>query len=103
MSAAEQTNGANRFRMSRMPWFSFQIRCSQYANEHVINLPCAEDARREASQVCCDTIRDIIASLETNLEWRLEVTDESGEPIYLFRFTAESFNRLDRHKAKSRA
>jgi hypothetical protein len=103
MSAAEQTNGADRSRMSRMPRFSFQIRCSQYANEHVINLPCAEDARQEASQLCCDMIRDIIASLETNPEWRLEVTDESGEPIYLFRFTAKSFKRLDPHKAQSRA
>jgi hypothetical protein len=27
----------------------------------------------------------------------LEVTEESGEPIYLFRFTAESFKRLDQH------
>jgi hypothetical protein len=44
-----------------------------------------------------------MASLETNPEWRLEVTDESGEPIYLFRFTAESFKRLDQHKAQLRA
>jgi hypothetical protein len=66
-------------------------------------LPGAEDARQEAPQVCCDMIRDIIASLEANPEWRLEVTDESGELIYLFRFTAESFQRLGQHKSQSRA
>jgi hypothetical protein len=36
---------------------------------------------KKAPQVCCDMIRDIIASLEANPEWRLEVTDESGELI----------------------
>ncbi len=30
-------------------------------------------------------IRDIMASLKANPEWRLEVTDESGELIYLSR------------------
>lgn len=79
--------------MLRMARFGFQIRYGRYANHHVVDLPRAEDARQEASQLCCDMIRDIIASLETNPEWRLEVTDESGEPIYLFRFTAENFKR----------
>jgi hypothetical protein len=70
-----------------MARFGFHIRYGQYANDHVVDLPRAEDARQEASQLCCDMIRDIIAALETNLEWRLEVSDESGEPLYLFRFT----------------
>jgi uncharacterized protein DUF6894 len=78
--------------MSQMARFGFQIRYGQYANDHVVDLPRAEDARQEASQVCCDMIRDIIV-LETNLEWRLEVPDESGEPLYLFRFTVESFKQ----------
>jgi hypothetical protein len=52
--------------------------------------------------MCCDMIRDILAALETNPEWRLEVSDESG-PLYLFRFTAESFKHLDQQKAQSRA
>jgi hypothetical protein len=64
-----------------MPPFSFQVRCSQYANEHAISLPCAEDARQEASQLCCDMIRDIIASLETNPEWRLELPTNPANPF----------------------
>jgi hypothetical protein len=83
--------------------FGFQIRYGRHANDHVVDLPCAEDARQEASQMCCDMIRDIIASLETNPEWRLEVSDESGEPLCLFRFTGESFKHLDQQKAQSRA
>jgi hypothetical protein len=89
--------------MSRMSQFGFQIRCGRYVNDHVVNLPCAEDARQEASQVCCDMIRDILAALETNPEWRLEVSDEPGKPLYLFRFTAESFKHLDEQKAQLRA
>jgi hypothetical protein len=65
----------------------------EYANDHVVDLPRAEDARQEASRVCCDMIRDTIVALETNPEWRLEISDESGNPLYLFRFTAENFKR----------
>jgi hypothetical protein len=53
--------------------------------------------------MCCDMIRGVLAALETNPEWRLEVSDESGKPLYLFRFTAESFKHLDQQKAQSRA
>jgi uncharacterized protein DUF6894 len=87
--------------MSRMTRFGFQIRYGRYANDHVVDLPCAEDARQEASQVCCDMIRDILAALETTPEWRLEVSDETGKPLYLFRFIAESFKHLDQLKAQS--
>jgi hypothetical protein len=102
MSATEQTKQTGPSKMSRMAKFGFQIRYGRYANDHVVDLPCAEDARQEASQMCCDMIRDILAALETNPEWRLEVSDESG-PLYLFRFTAESFKHLDQQKAQSRA
>jgi len=99
MSATEQTKSTSRFKMSRMARFGFEIRYGQYANDHVVDLPRAEDARQEASQMCCDMIRDVLAALETNSEWRLEVSDESGKPLYLFRFTAESFKRLEQLKA----
>jgi hypothetical protein len=88
--------------MSRMAQFGFQIRYGRYAND-VVDLPRAEGARQEASQMCCDMIRDILAALETNPEWRLEVSDESGKLLYLFRFTAESFKHLDQQKAQPRA
>jgi hypothetical protein len=89
--------------MSRMARFGFQIRYGRYANDHGVDLPRAEDAWQEASQMCCDMIRGILAALETSPEWRLEVSDESGKPLYLFRFTAESFNHLDQQKTQSRA
>ena len=103
MSATEQTKQTGLSKMSRMAQFGFQIRYGRYANDHVVDLPRAEDARQEASQMCCDMIRDILAALETNPEWRLEVSDESGKPLYLFGFTAESFKHLDQQKAQSRA
>jgi hypothetical protein len=99
MSATEQTKQTGPSKMSRMAQFGFQIRYGRYANDHVVDLPRADDARQEASQMCCDMIRDILAALETNPEWRLEVSYESGKPLYLFRFTAESFKHLDQQKA----
>ena len=41
--------------------------------------------------MCVDMMRDIMVELKTNPEWRMEVTDEIGEPLYLFRFTTEAF------------
>jgi hypothetical protein len=89
--------------MPRMARFGFQIRYGRYTNDHVVDLPRAEDARQEASQVCCDMIRDVLTVLETSPEWRLEVSDETGKPLYLFRFTAESLKHLNQQKAQSRA
>jgi hypothetical protein len=66
-----------------------------------VDLPRAEDAWQEASQMCSDMIRDILAALETNPEWRLEVSDDSSRPLYLFRITTESFKYLDQQKAQS--
>jgi hypothetical protein len=54
--------------MLRMARFGFHIRYGRYANHHVVDLPRAEDARQEASQVCCDMIGDVLAALETNPE-----------------------------------
>ena len=81
--------------MLRMARFGFHIRYGRYANHHVVDLPRAEDARQEASQVCCDMIGDVIAALETNPEWQLQVSDETGKPLYVFRFTAETFKHQD--------
>lgn len=89
--------------MSRMARFGFQIRYGRYENDHVVDLPRAEDARQEASQMCGDMIRDVLAALETNPEWRLEVSDETGKSLYLFRFTAESFKHLDQQETQSLA
>jgi hypothetical protein len=74
-----------------MPRFVFHIRHGQYAGDHTTELPCADAARLEASGMCADMIRDIMTELETKPEWRMEVSDETGEPLYLFRFTAEAF------------
>jgi hypothetical protein len=76
-----------------MPSFVFHIRHGQYASDHTIELPCADAARLEASSMCVDMMRDIMTELEANPEWRMEVSDETGEPLYLFRFTAEAFKQ----------
>jgi len=43
--------------------------------------------------VCSELIRDVVAGLRDSPEWRLEVSDETDEPLYLFRLTAETFKK----------
>jgi hypothetical protein len=50
-------------------------------------------ATLKASSMCVDMMRDIMTELETTPEWRMEVSDETGEPLYLFWFTAGAFKQ----------
>jgi len=43
--------------------------------------------------VCYDLFQDTITRLRDSPEWRLEVADEFGNIRYLFRLTAEAFDR----------
>ena len=45
------------------------------------------------AKVCSDLIRDAVARLRDRPEWRLEVRDETDEPLHLFRLTAETFKK----------
>jgi hypothetical protein len=47
-------------------------------------------AWEEASVSCCEIIREMKGKIEPGLDWRMEVTDESGQAIYRLRFTAEA-------------
>ena len=77
--------------MLRMSTFVFHIRLGRYASDHTVDLPYPDAARQEVSRMCVDMMCDILVELKTNPEWRMEVTDEIGEPLYLFRFTTEAF------------
>jgi hypothetical protein len=37
----------------------------------------------------CEIIREMRA-VEPGMDWRMEVTDEAGQPVYRIRFTAEA-------------
>ena len=39
-----------------------------------------------------DLVSDTVAGLSSSPEWRLEVADENGRILHLFRLTAETFD-----------
>lgn len=48
-------------------------------------------AREEATLACAEIIRTIDGHLRPGASWQMEVTDDTGKPIYRLRFIAESF------------
>ena len=60
------------------------------------DLPIIEDvlsdcyaARKAALGMCADLARDIVNGLTDNSEWRLDVLDEYGKPVFRLRLLAE--------------
>jgi hypothetical protein len=47
-------------------------------------------ARREAEGMFADMARDVAGNLEKHPEWKMEVADESGKPIFRLSLLAES-------------
>jgi hypothetical protein len=70
---------------------TFRIRQGSYSSDIPIHPGDDDAAWDEAAMACSDMIRDTIARLRDDPEWRLEVADESGTR-YLFRLTAETFD-----------
>jgi hypothetical protein len=75
-----------------MPRFLFQVQQARSPG-----IPAIEDvlsdsfaARKVALGICADLAKDIVAGLTENSEWRLDVLDESGKPVFRLRLVAES-------------
>lgn len=75
-----------------MPRFSFQLQHPGSAG-----IPAIEDvlsdsfaARKAALGIYADLAKDIAATLTDDSEWRLDVLDESGKPVFRLRLVAES-------------
>jgi hypothetical protein len=47
-------------------------------------------ARKAALGICADLARDIVAGLIEDSEWRLDVRNEAGEPVFRLRLLAEA-------------
>jgi hypothetical protein len=74
-----------------MPRFLFQVQQGR-----IPDLPIIEDvlsdsyaARKVALGMCADLARDIVNGLTDNSEWRLDVLDEYGKPVFRLRLLAE--------------
>jgi hypothetical protein len=74
-----------------MPRFIFQVQQSQFPE-----IPAIQDvlcdthaARMAALNICADLAKDIVTGLREDSEWRLDVLDESGKPVFRLRLLAE--------------
>jgi hypothetical protein len=77
----------------KMPRYVFRIRQGTYSSDVHVDLADHDAAWHEGAKVCSDLIRDVVEDLRDSPEWRLEVSDETDEPLYLFRLTAETFKK----------
>ncbi len=75
-----------------MPRFLFQVQQGKSPGiltvEDVLSDSFA--ARNAALGICADLAKDIVAGLTEDSEWRLDVRDESGKPVFRLRLIAES-------------
>jgi hypothetical protein len=76
-----------------MPEYVIRIRQGTHSSEVRVDLADHDAAWHEGAKVCSELIRDVVAGLSGSPEWRLEVSDETDEPLHLFRLTAETFKK----------
>jgi hypothetical protein len=76
-----------------MPLYSFRIAHGQRSYPDLISShPNALAAQREALTICADLARDILRGLEPDIEWRVDVVDESGNCSFSLRLISEVFS-----------
>jgi hypothetical protein len=75
-----------------MPRFLFQVQPGRRPGFPVIedDLGGTDEVRKMALAMFADLVKDIVAGLTEESEWRLDAMDESGNPIFRVRLIAES-------------
>jgi hypothetical protein len=66
-----------------MPNFGFHIRHGTHSSDD------ARAAHEEATMILGDMARDVAAQLNETPEWRMDVSDESGESLFRLRLLME--------------
>jgi hypothetical protein len=78
-----------------MPQFSFHT--SRKGQVSDAGIPAVfengEAARQEALAICTDMVRDIVAELTPNSEWRMDVRNEAGETQFCIRIVSEAIRQ----------
>ena len=75
-----------------MPRFIFQVQRGKLPGPLALEDVLSDNyaARKAALGMCADLARDIVTGLTEDSEWRLEVLDESGKPVFRLRLLAEA-------------
>ena len=71
--------------------YRFRILSNGVETHDVVDLAVdnPDELWREAAMSVCDMIRNMSERIQPGLDWRFEVTDQSGKLISLFSFKAE--------------
>lgn len=74
-----------------VPHFSLHVVQGRFSNTGIEAVfENGEAARQEAISICAALARDIIVDMPLDSEWRMEVADEAGKPVFKFRILAET-------------
>lgn len=76
----------------KMPRFEFQVQHDRTSESPVVEevLTDIQAARKVALGICADLAKDIVAGLSEDSEWRLDVRNEAGDPVFTLRLLAET-------------
>jgi hypothetical protein len=78
-------------RSTHMPLYFFNVQNGfETPDQAGTELPDKHAAWAEATKSCGDLIRNIDGDLRAGREWRMEVTDEFANPIYVIHINAEN-------------
>lgn len=73
-----------------MPRYYFNIRHNElHQDEEGSEHATQHDAWIEATEACGQMMRDLDGALEIGPEWRMEVTNERREIVFVLKFSAE--------------
>jgi hypothetical protein len=78
-------------RSTHMPLYFFNVQNGiETPDQAGTELPDKHAAWAQATKSCGDLIRKIDGDLKPGREWRMEVTDEFANPIYVIHINAEN-------------
>jgi hypothetical protein len=75
-----------------MPRFTFRVQQGEFPEPPLIEDVLSGNfaARKAALDMCADLAKDIVTGLHDDSEWRLEVLDQTGTPVFRLRLLAEA-------------
>lgn len=77
-----------------MPRYFFHVHHEHRQPDHEgVELSGDKEAWSQATRACGEMMRDLDGAFEAGPEWRLEVVDETGRPVFTIHFSAERFRR----------
>ena len=90
MAANKPAKAARRVRKALMPRYFFNVYHERAElDEEGEELPDVQAAWREATVTAGQIIQDLDGKLRPGKDWRLEVTDEFANPLYIIHVSAD--------------